>query len=90
MNHWLGGNAVTLQALTLVWNGIPKDKAIRLADMGCGSGKILRIISAIALKQKRKVELIGEDANPSNANHNKEFTADAYKNTLAFFRERLR
>jgi ubiquinone/menaquinone biosynthesis C-methylase UbiE len=70
------------------WN--PKDKAIRLADMGCGSGKILRIISAIALKQKRKVELIGEDANPSNANHNKKFTADAYKNTLAFFRERLR
>jgi hypothetical protein len=51
---------------------------------------MLRIISAIALKQKRKVELIGEDANPSNANHNKKFTADAYKNTLAFFRERLR
>ncbi len=30
MNHWLGGNAVTLQALTLVWNGIPKIKRLGL------------------------------------------------------------
>lgn len=29
-------------------------------------------------------------ANPSNANHNKKFTADAYKNTLAFFKKRLK
>jgi hypothetical protein len=30
INHWLGGNAVTLQALTLVWNGIPKIKRLGL------------------------------------------------------------
>jgi carboxymethylenebutenolidase len=29
-------------------------------------------------------------ANPSNPGFNKEFTADAYKNTLAFFKERLK
>jgi hypothetical protein len=58
INHWLGGNAVTLQALALVWNGIPKDKAIAIADLGCGSGEMLRIISAIALKQKRKASRI--------------------------------
>jgi len=29
-------------------------------------------------------------ANPSNPKHNKEFTADAYKSTLTFFRERLK
>ena len=29
-------------------------------------------------------------ANPSNSKHNKEFTADAYKSTLTFFRERLK
>lgn len=29
-------------------------------------------------------------ANPSNANHNKKFTADAYKNTIAFFKKRLK
>jgi carboxymethylenebutenolidase len=29
-------------------------------------------------------------ANPSNPKHNKEFTADAYKNTLAFFKARLK
>jgi len=29
-------------------------------------------------------------ANPSNTKHNKDFTADAYKNTLAFFKARLK
>ncbi|HCW09149.1 MAG TPA: dienelactone hydrolase [Cytophagales bacterium] len=29
-------------------------------------------------------------ANPSNPKHNKEFTADAYKNTIAFFKARLK
>lgn len=29
-------------------------------------------------------------ANPSNPKHNKEFTADAYKTTLTFFRDRLK
>jgi len=29
-------------------------------------------------------------ANPSNPKHNKDFTADAYKNTLAFFKARLK
>jgi len=29
-------------------------------------------------------------ANPSNAKHNKEFTADAYKNTIEFFKARLK
>lgn len=29
-------------------------------------------------------------ANPSNPKHSKEFTADAYKHTLAFFKERLK
>lgn len=29
-------------------------------------------------------------ANPSNAKHNKEFTADAYKNTIEFFKVRLK
>lgn len=65
INHWLGGNAVTLQAIASVWNNISKDKTIAIADLGCGSGEMLRIISAIALKQKRKVELIGVDANPN-------------------------
>jgi carboxymethylenebutenolidase len=29
-------------------------------------------------------------ANPSNPKHNKDFTADAYKNTLDFFKARLK
>jgi carboxymethylenebutenolidase len=29
-------------------------------------------------------------ANPSNPKHNKEFTADAYKNTFEFFKARLK
>lgn len=65
INHWLGGNVVTLKALKSVWKNIPKDKTITIADLGCGSGEMLRIIAGLASRENRKVELIGVDANPN-------------------------
>ena len=64
INRWLGGNAVTLQATRKIWKDIPKQQTITIADLGCGSGEMLRIISALAEKENRKVKLIGFDANP--------------------------
>lgn len=65
INHWLGGNAVTIQALKQCWKFIPREKEIHIADLGCGSGEMLRIISRLAEKENRKVKLIGFDANPN-------------------------
>jgi 2-polyprenyl-3-methyl-5-hydroxy-6-metoxy-1,4-benzoquinol methylase len=64
INRWLGGNAVTLQATRKIWKNIPVHQPITIADLGCGSGEMLRIISALAEKENRKVKLIGFDANP--------------------------
>lgn len=64
INRWLGGNAVTLQAARKIWKDIPKQQTITIADLGCGSGEMLNIISALAEKENRKVKLIGFDANP--------------------------
>jgi 2-polyprenyl-3-methyl-5-hydroxy-6-metoxy-1,4-benzoquinol methylase len=65
INHWLGGNDVTINAVKFVWNSIPKDQTITIADLGCGSGEMLRILEVLAKKENRKVELKGFDANPN-------------------------
>jgi 2-polyprenyl-3-methyl-5-hydroxy-6-metoxy-1,4-benzoquinol methylase len=65
INQWLGGNAVTINALTTLLKDIPKDRTIHIADLGCGSGEMLRIIHRWADKQGRKVKLTGIDANPN-------------------------
>jgi len=64
INHWLGGNSVTIQGLTKNWESISKENEIVIADLGCGSGEMLRLISNLATKENRKVKLIGFDANP--------------------------
>lgn len=62
INKWLGGNYVTL-------NGIKKlisenTSPLKIVDVGCGGGDMLKLIANWARKNKIKVELIGVDANP--------------------------
>ena len=62
INKWLGGNAVTLEALKRV---LPDcGPTIRLADLGCGSGDMLRRVSVLARARGIKAEFTGFDANP--------------------------
>jgi 2-polyprenyl-3-methyl-5-hydroxy-6-metoxy-1,4-benzoquinol methylase len=69
INQWLGGNAVTLSAIEKVWKEIPKEKSISIADLGCGSGEMLRLIAKKGIHQNRKVRLMGIDANPHIAEY---------------------
>src|SRR5579862_7495775 len=64
INKWLGGNAVTLSALETVWRDFPIEKTISIADLGCGSGEMFRLIANRAIQQNRNVQLTGIDANP--------------------------
>jgi 2-polyprenyl-3-methyl-5-hydroxy-6-metoxy-1,4-benzoquinol methylase len=65
INHWLGGNQVTLNALEKLWKNLSKNENIIIADLGCGSGEMLRLIAQRAKQQGRHVTLLGMDANPN-------------------------
>jgi 2-polyprenyl-3-methyl-5-hydroxy-6-metoxy-1,4-benzoquinol methylase len=79
INHWLGGNAVTLDGLRSLWKDIPKDKKTSIADLGCGSGEMLRLIAQLAKKEKREIALTGIDANPNITSYAREKSID-FKN----------
>src|SRR5689334_23477612 len=64
INQWLGGNAVTLNAIEKVWRNIPREQSIFIADLGCGSGEMLRLIAKKSNRQNKNVQLTGIDANP--------------------------
>ena len=64
INKWLGGNTVTLNALVEAWEAVPGEHTISIADLGCGSGEMLRLIAKKANQLKRNVKLTGIDANP--------------------------
>jgi 2-polyprenyl-3-methyl-5-hydroxy-6-metoxy-1,4-benzoquinol methylase len=54
---------VTLDAVNKLTSGLER-KTISIADLGCGSGDMLRLLSNWAAEKKINVELTGIDANP--------------------------
>jgi len=91
INHWLGGNAVTLKAIQSSWKTIPKTQTITIADLGCGSGEMLRVLARLAEKENREVLLVGFDANPNIIDyaitHSKEFKNITFQSTNVFSKE---
>lgn len=91
INQWLGGNAVTISALKKSWDTIPKECTMTIADLGCGSGELLRIISRLADRENRKVKLIGFDANPHIVeyarNHSNDFGNISFETVNVFSAE---
>jgi 2-polyprenyl-3-methyl-5-hydroxy-6-metoxy-1,4-benzoquinol methylase len=65
INKWLGGNAVTLNALDQLKRKNKLRGTLRIADLGCGGGDMLHLINAWATQNNMNVELIGIDANPN-------------------------
>jgi 2-polyprenyl-3-methyl-5-hydroxy-6-metoxy-1,4-benzoquinol methylase len=66
INKWLGGNAVTLDALQRsIRNYKSTQHAIEIADLGCGSGDMLRLVTQLFRKNNISLKGIGIDANPN-------------------------
>lgn len=78
INKWLGGNKVTISALKQCVSATSKaDHVLEIADLGCGSGDMLRIITQIFRKNNLLIKGVGIDANPNIIEH-------ARKKSLAF------
>lgn len=75
INTLLGGNYVTLNGLDRLINGKPLNNTLRIADLGCGGGDILRLISNWLEKKEITAELIGFDANPNIIDFARKHTA---------------
>ena len=69
INHWLGGNRVTINGLKKILKHHPKSKPLTIIDLGCGGGDILRDISNFGKKNGYQFQLIGIDANSNTVEY---------------------
>ena len=54
INKRLGGNKATINGLHTLLKAEPKDAAISIVDLGCGSGDILRAVADYGKSGKNK------------------------------------
>lgn len=65
INRLLGGNRVTLSGLKELASLHASENPLTIADLGCGSGDVLRRFAVYARKKGIAVRLVGIDANSS-------------------------
>lgn len=61
INKYLGGNQITINGLKKLRNN---QKSLKIVDLGCGSGEMLRKIYLWGKKNDITLDLTGIDANP--------------------------
>lgn len=81
VNTWLGGNGITISALARLYKQWKPNRPLRIMDVGCGDGTLLRLISDRLNGMNIPVEGIGIDINPQNIELAREKTQT---NTLSF------
>jgi len=67
INYLLGGNYVTLNGLSQILEKKGTGK-LHIADLGCGSGDMLKLIRRLLEKRRISATLTGFDANPNVIN----------------------
>ena len=75
INKWLGGNEITLRGLKMLRDA-GKINQLHIADLGCGSGTMLKLIADWGRKTGLKLSLTGFDANPYIIDFAREQTRD--------------
>lgn len=66
INLWLGGNALTRDGVGKMLQPLSKEKTIRIVDLGCGNGDMLRKLHVFGKKNGYDLQLLGIDANPAS------------------------
>lgn len=69
INHWLGGNKVTLEGVRkLLKNHSQKDN-ISIIDIGCGNGDMCRALASFGRREEINFKILGVDANAFTIHH---------------------
>jgi len=76
INTLLGGNKLTLQGVKELLKNADKSKPIVIADIGCGNGDMLRMLSKYGRKNNIHFKLLGVDANPFTIKYAKKSSVD--------------
>ncbi len=63
INKWLGGNKITLKGLEKIFDKTTHQQPLRILDIGCGNGSLLREVAQFGRKKGIKMKLLGIDAN---------------------------
>ncbi|MES2411039.1 MAG: methyltransferase domain-containing protein, partial [Bacteroidota bacterium] len=74
INHFLGGNKLTLQGVKNILKQHPAKDKITIIDVGCGNGDMLRVIADYLDEENISCELIGIDANQFSVNYAKKLS----------------
>jgi 2-polyprenyl-3-methyl-5-hydroxy-6-metoxy-1,4-benzoquinol methylase len=69
INQLLGGNKVTLEGIKTLIDSKPKEEVIRITDIGCGNGDMLRTLADYAKNKGLHFILKGIDANRFTIDH---------------------
>lgn len=69
INKLLGGNNVTLKGIKILLKNQPTSGTVRITDIGCGNGAMLRMLADYARANQLKFELKGIDANRFTIEH---------------------
>jgi 2-polyprenyl-3-methyl-5-hydroxy-6-metoxy-1,4-benzoquinol methylase len=76
INRLLGGNKVTLDGVKSLIKNKPKEQIIRITDIGCGSGDMLRALADYAKEHQHRFLLKGIDANSFTIDYARKLSTD--------------
>jgi 2-polyprenyl-3-methyl-5-hydroxy-6-metoxy-1,4-benzoquinol methylase len=76
INQLLGGNKVTLAGIKELLKGKSKSAPVRILDIGCGNGDMLRTLADYAAKTGLTFILTGVDANQFTVDHAHSLSVD--------------
>ena len=63
INHWLGGNKVTLEGIRKLLKNHTQDSPIAVIDVGCGIGVMCRALASLGRRKGINFKILGIDAN---------------------------
>lgn len=64
VNKWLGGNSGAISGIKRLMKTSETQKEIKIIDLGCGDGEMLRVCSEVLKREGRDFKFMGIDANP--------------------------